>query len=196
MRIVSIRSRPKPVYGVGWNDSDYRTQIRGQPRCPYYVKWSGMLQRCYSIKWQENNPTYKGCLVCEDWLYFSNFRNWMENQNWKDCELDKDILGDGKLYSPTTCAFIPRQVNKFILGVDNVRGELPIGVIARGSKYRASCQNPFNKKQERLGTFCMIEEAALAWRTKKLEHLETLKNMYNLTSEVFEGLKEVIYNRK
>ena len=82
----------KKVYGVGINDADYTikpTIENNRSKCMYYEKWIKMLQRCYSKSYQEKHPSYKGCSVCEEWLTFSNFKAWMETQDWKGKSLDK-----------------------------------------------------------------------------------------------------------
>lgn len=30
--------------------------------------------------------------MADEWNTFSNFKNWMEKQNWEDKQLDKDII--------------------------------------------------------------------------------------------------------
>ena len=74
------------VYGAGINDADYvvvklgTIEVNGVRKrkrvwyCPYYRVWTHMLERCYSDKYQDRKPTYKGCSVSEEWLRFSNFR--------------------------------------------------------------------------------------------------------------------------
>lgn len=87
-----MRKKPKLVYGVGINDADYpttqREKVNGEWkitwRCLYYDRWVSMLTRCYSSKCHEKQPTYKGCSVCDEWLTFSNFRKWMEQQTGRD----------------------------------------------------------------------------------------------------------------
>lgn len=115
------------IYGVGINDSK-STYIEGK-RCKYYVTWKSMLQRCYSLKYKNKNPTYANCSVCDEWLTFSNFKAWMVKQNWEGKDLDKDILIEGnKIYSPETCFFISRRINT-LLNVSKKRiGSLPLGV--------------------------------------------------------------------
>ena len=88
-----------------------------------------MLQRCYSERSKIKNPTYKDCYVCEEWLYFSNFKSWMETQDWKDKHLDKDLLVcSNKVYSPKTCCFVTREINQFLTKSNNSRGSYPLGV--------------------------------------------------------------------
>lgn len=171
------------VYGVGINDADYVTQrnvvVDGRKksvwRCPYYITWRDMLTRCYSEPHQKRCPTYVGCTVAEEWKIFSNFKGWMETQDWEGKQLDKDLLVEGnKRYGPDTCLFIPRLINSFMTDSGAIRGDLPIGARRSRGKYRVDCCNPFTKEQEYLGTFSCPEEAHRAWKAKKAEHARRL----------------------
>lgn len=172
------------VYGAGINDADYATRVRETIEvngvrkqklvwyCPYYRAWKSMIQRCYSTRYQERKPTYKGCSVTEEWLTFSNFKKWMEGQDWEDKQLDKDILFEGnKIYSAETCAFVTKAVNNFTTDRGNDRGEWLIGVSwnKEKSKFTSQCSNPFTKKYEYLGCFTCEEEAHQSWLKRKLE---------------------------
>ena len=175
----------KLVYGVGVNDLPYRTQVwewvtkDGGKRireivfkCPYYSSWNHMLERCYSEKWLESHPTYIGTSVCREWVYASEFKKWMEQQDWEGKCLDKDIIAPGsKLYSPETCAFVLKATNNFVIASDASRGDYPIGVslCKPTGKYRAHCGNPFTEEQEHLGYFLTPGEAHEAWRRRKHE---------------------------
>ena len=174
----------KLVRGVGINDADYVTQrketiiVNGKQKqklvwiCPFYQAWKAMLDRCYSNKLQEQQPTYIGCSVAEEWKTFSNFRAWMAKQDFEGMQLDKDLLIEGnKVYSPETCVFVTREVNMFTIDRGNDRGEFLIGVCwNKGkSKFLANCNNPFTKKREHLGYFDCEQEAHEAWLTRKLE---------------------------
>ena len=142
----------KLVYGVGVNDLDYRTRVYeyvtedGGKKvrkpvfiCKYYAAWKRMLERCYSKKFLESNPSYNGTSVCSEWLSATAFKKWMEQQDWQDKCLDKDIIVPGnRLYSPETCAFVTNATNSFVTASDASRGDYPIGVDLhkRAGKYR------------------------------------------------------------
>ena len=131
-----------------------------------------MLERCFCRKFKERKPTYIGCYVCDDWLVFSNFRSWMEQQDWQGKHLDKDILVVGnKVYSPDTCVFIDAKVNTFPEDHGSARGDYPLGVclVKTNGNFRAKCRNPFTKKTEHLGYFNCPEKAHLAWKKRKHE---------------------------
>ena len=175
----------KLVCGVGINDADYVVEKRKTIRCvdgkikhkrvwicPFYRTWNNMLKRCYSAKYQDRQPTYRGCSVSEEWKRFSNFRAWMEEQDWEGMQLDKDLLFEGnKVYSEDSCVFVTRLVNSFTTDSAASRGEWMIGVYwHKGtSKFRSLCCNPFTKKQEHLGLFTSEQEAHKEWTKRKLE---------------------------
>lgn len=165
----------KLVHGVGVNDAAYNTC--SPTRCKYYTKWVDMLMRCYSEKYQMKNKRYIGCTVCDEWLIFSNFKAWMEKQEWKGKELDKDLLvKDNKIYSPDACCFLERRINAFIVGNINDSGSYWNGY---AKKFQASCRNPFTKRSENLGLFVSDREAKDAWKSKKLEHAIALAGYIN-----------------
>ena len=173
----------KLVYGVGVNDLPYKTQVyeevtkNGSKRtwktiflCKYYAVWKSMLERCYSKKYLETRPSYIGVSACSEWLSATEFKSWMEQQDWNGKCLDKDIIVPGsKLYSPETCAFVLAATNSFVIASDACRGDYPIGVhlFKPTGKYKAQCNNPFTGKIEHLGYFLTQEEAHEAWRKRK-----------------------------
>lgn len=182
---VNIMKPKKLVYGAGINDADYAVKkqetigyVNGKRKqkliwaCPYYQAWKDMLRRCYYTKAQERNPTYIGCTVAKEWHTFSNFKSWMEKQDWEGRQLDKDLLFEGnKIYSAETCVFVMQMVNKFTTDSGASRGEWLVGVDwnKQSEKFRAHCRNPFTNKKEYLGLFTNELQAHQAWRKRKLE---------------------------
>jgi hypothetical protein len=182
-------------YGVGINDADYKVhRWNGRKNvwtCPYYSTWRRMLTRCYSDIYLNKSPSYKGCQVCDSWLRFSNFRSWMENQQWieftddEECniikkQLDKDILSGqkrGKLYSRETCVFVSGRTNSFLIDCKKRRGGAPLGVYINGEKYCAMVRNPFTKKRECLGTFTSPEIAQAFYIAQKKELAQQLAEL-------------------
>lgn len=171
------------ICGVAYNDATYvvtkNTKVDGKFKriwtCPYYSVWFNMIHRCYSKGVGHKN--YLNCIVCDEWLTFSNFKSWMETQDWEGKQLDKDILVKGnRVYDPTHCVFVGQAVNKFILESDKARGLLPIGVYwnKRDQIFQAYCRNPFTSKTIFLGTYDCPEEAHAEWlefKTKMAQQL-------------------------
>jgi len=175
------------VYGKGVNDADYpvyRTgyvYLDGQRqrkvlwKCPYYTKWSKMLERCFSVKRKERYPN-SSPTVCDEWLRFTKFKSWMEPQNWENNHLDKDLLVRGnKHYSPETCCFVSPEINSFI--TDNLakRGEYPLGVSwsKRERRFISQCQDGANGIVY-LGVYKCPNDAHRAWLKFKSERAKKL----------------------
>ena len=171
----TTRQRSTLVYGVGINDATYPTMTTiygGRIRCPVYVVWLSMLKRCYSPKYQQTRPTYKGCSVAPGWHSFMKFREWWLSNYIDGYQLDKDILAPGnKVYSADTCLYVPQWLNLFTVVRNASRGELPIGVSLRKSsnnkQYQAVC-SAGKGKLVHLGLYVTPEEAHGAWLDHKL----------------------------
>ncbi len=165
----------KFVFGNGINDADYKVRVNGK-LCPYYKKWLNMLCRCYDDTYAERNTSYTDCIVCPEWLTFSNFSGWVDgqpNKDWQSSCLDKDLfLKSSKIYSPETCVFVDNKVNSFIVTRKGMRGEYLIGVDYHtlGNKFNSRCNDPFKVNKPYLGLFKTELEAHKAWQAKKHEY--------------------------
>lgn len=127
--LEEMRTKNKLVYGVGVNDYDSDVYNNKIP-LNSYKSWGHMIERCYSPRFQIRNPTYIGCSVCDEWLLFSNFKKWFDENYVDGFALDKDILVEGnKVYSPDTCRFVPQYLNNLLNNRVRVRENLPRGVI-------------------------------------------------------------------
>lgn len=112
------------VYGVGYVGNT-KASINGKHK-PLYKVWNDILARCYSPNSKDyNNYGAAGVIVCDRWLSFENFefdaqflpgyQDMINNPNIP-YHLDKDILQENiptnqKVYSPTTCMWIPASDN-------------------------------------------------------------------------------------
>ena len=197
----------KKVFGVGINDANYTVKIqesyyiegkrkrRTTFECPYYVKWKSMLMRCYSEGYLNKNPTYKDCLVCDEWLTFSNFKSWMETQDWEGKQLDKDLLFRGnRVYSPTTCLFVPKDVNYFMLTCKASRGDTPLGVThCSRTNHIVAYIRDFSGKELNLGVFSSYSSAHFAWLYHKISNCKQLLIKHSSSRDVVKGLTAVLY---
>lgn len=170
----------KLLFGVGVNDAGYTVRKRGKGiernkivwSCPFYDRWFGMMSRCYCQSTQARNPAYIGCSVCPEWHRLSGFREWMQDQDWRDKQLDKDIIFAGnKIYSPETCCFVSRSLNAFLVDSASSRSNFPLGAVwfEQTQRFVAKCKNPFTGKADHLGYFDDPAEAHAAWRKRKHE---------------------------
>ena len=201
-----MKSKNKLLLGVGINDADYSVvryeKVGGKWKvvweCPYYRRWRSMISRCYSKKYQEKQPTYKGCSVCDEWLRFSNFKKWMENQKWENRALDKDFLVEGdKVYSPSTCLFLPSELNKFITTNAASRGIYPLGVyymkkpkhmVNEHSKPYVSQINNQAGRNIYLGIYSTPEEAHQVYLNAKLRYCEEYLEEFKDEPLIVKGL--------
>ena len=127
-------------YGIGYiGDGKYKSRDENKKKTKAYNTWGHMLRRCYDPYYLNEHPTYRDCIVCEEWHNFQNFAKWFY-ENYYECndeqmQLDKDILIKGnKIYSPNTCILVPKRINSLFTKSDALRGEYPIGVYYRFKK--------------------------------------------------------------
>ena len=174
---ASLANR-KPIYGVGINDADYvvTPTINGkQIKCPYYKAWKSMFVRCYSMNCQEKQPTYIGCRVSSKWFLFSSFKKWMELQDWKGKELDKDVMFPGnKIYGPSNCVFVSRKINALLNDCAAAKGAFPIGTSYHKGTGKYTARICKNGNSTPLGYFDKIEEASATYREAKRLHILTI----------------------
>ena len=174
---ISIGLR-RSVCDVGINDANYiiRQMIDGKYEiCPFYQKWTSMLKRCYSEKLQKRQPYYAGCTVSIEWLIFSNFKSWMEKQDWQSKHLDKDILvPHNKVYSHETCLFVTQEINNLLTDSSAARGNLPQGVSFHKRDQIFESQIRRYGKLSFIGRYDTQKEASLAYRKAKSEHIKQI----------------------
>ena len=190
----------KSVFGIGYyggeipkhsTDLDYKC----------WNTWKGMLERCYSDKRIEVQPTYKDCTVCEEWHNYQNFKIWfnenfieLKDKNERVC-LDKDILVKGnKVYSPETCCFVPNEINVLFTKTNKNRGLYPIGVYKKKlRKYVSQCSEKIGKEKKTqiyLGAFTTPEEAFQAYKKHKEQYIKKVADKYKgqIKDNVYEAL--------
>lgn len=171
----------KTIYGVGCiGKGNYKATIKGKAT-KEYVTWASMFERCYSLKYQQREPTYKGCKICDKWMNFQEFGKWFSENYYEIDEqkmhIDKDILIKGnKIYSPLTCVFVPQDINKLFTKADSIRNDLPIGVSAYGLKYRTQYRNKNIVKT--LGYFNTPYEAFLVYKKYKEKLIKETADKY------------------
>lgn len=169
---VSLSLR-KLVSGIGVNDASYIVQPSTNGvvlMCPFYRIWKAILLRCYTST-NKKDPTYVDCYVCDEWIKFSNFKLWMEKQDWIGKEIDKDILIQGnKVYSPDTCLFVSKRINALVTIKKGREGKYKQGVIKLYNKFYARCN--IDGIQIPIGSFYTEGEAFAAYKEVKYKHIK------------------------
>ena len=188
----------KLVLGVGVNDKTRPVFVDGK-KVKEYKLWQDMLTRCFSEKLQTRYPTYKGCNVSDNFLHYSFFYDWCQNQigfgkvdeKGRSWQLDKDLLFVGnKTYSETACVFVPQEINLFFNEYGNARGEYPIGVYfdKQNGKFKARCC--VNGVRRSLGHFNTPQEAFAVYKPFKENLCKqlALKWQHEIDSRLFNAM--------
>lgn len=177
------------VHGVGiYRPGKYKTSHNGKPTKEKQL-WVSMLARCYSHKHHQRYPTYQRCEVSENFKDFQYFAEWCNNQKGfgiSGFQLDKDILGNGLLYSETTCCFVPAKLNAYFK-CSTFKKFYKVGT----GKYTSNCSGTH------LGTFCSEEAAILAYDDYRLGVILNIvqDNINDLDQKVIEFLR-ILCNQK
>lgn len=191
----TVRDRLQPsVFGVGITGK-HPVRENGILTREYYV-WHNMLQRCYSSKLHLSFPTYKDCIVSENFKYFPYFKEWCNKQVGFDTEgwsLDKDILLKGnKIYSEDACCFVPNEINTLIINNKALRGGTPVGVSCAKKAGRYLSKFKKGGANDYLGTFDTPEEAFCVYKREKEKYIKELANKWkdNIDIRVYEALMD------
>ena len=168
-----------------------------------YKAWHAMLVRCYDKNFKSNFVTYECCKVCDEWLYYPNFKKWYD-ENYYEIEgkimcLDKDILvKNNKIYSPETCIFVPNDINVLFVRRETKRGKYPIGVSRMNNKYYININYTFNGFKSKYNyeniMFDTPEKAFYAYKEAKEEYIRYIADQYK--DLIPDKLYEAMYNWK
>ena len=191
-RLGSIRNgevkdpRSPSVFGVGILGTKYPSKVNGR-NTKEYMLWCHMLERCYSDTYQKKKPTYEGCEVSDKFKSYEYFYEWCHKQvgfgnegNENPFNLDKDLLIKGnKVYSESTCVFLPVEINSLLTKSTASRGEHLIGVSWNKKDNAFVARVAKNKgKQEYLGSFKTEIEAFNAYKTAKELYIKEVANKF------------------
>lgn len=199
----SVKSHFTPsVFGKGYIGYEKTIDKNGE-LYDSYIRWTSMLRRCYYYKHLKARPTYRDCYVCTEWLNYSNFKKWYD-ENYYEIEnqtmnLDKDILvKNNKIYSPNTCVFVPTNINTLFTKSNKSRGKYPIGVFFHKdtNKYEAHCSIFYNGKRQNksLGFYNTIEDAFKVYKEIKEAEIKQIADYYK--DKIPDKLYKAMYNYK
>lgn len=204
IRAGSVKNPYYPsVFGVGIIGNIYPTSSDENVPLKEYTTWKAMLNRCYYEKKYNNRTCYDKCTVCDEWLYYDNFYEWLHKQpNFKKLiddgirfDVDKDIIDkNNSIYEPNKCVVVPHYINNIFIKHKQQRGDLPIGVSA-DNRYKPIKYDAFlsrNGIQERIGIFNSVESAFLAYKKEKeiyikqVAQIEFIKG--NITKRCYDAM--------
>ena len=179
--------RSKTVYGVGFSGG--REFNKSNSRKILSI-WSMMLGRWYDDKMRIKNPSYKNCIVSDEWHNYQNYAKWYtSNEFYKvGWEVDKDLRKPGnRIYSEDTCTFVPPEINSFVPKNNIHRGEYPIGVYWHKSSEKFVSRCSIGKHVEYLGSFDCQIKAFNIYKLRKESYAKELAKKYkeNIHNEVF-----------
>lgn len=178
------------VYGKGILDVNFSCK-KDSVTAKAYKVYGSMLGRCYDESHRVYAITYKDCTVCDEWLRFSNFKKWFDENYVEGYALDKDILVKGnKVYSPETCCFVPREINSLLTNRRNHRNGTIGSYKTKSGKFIVHC-NKYGKPNL-VGFFTSEKEAFDAYKKTKESYIKDVaKKYYNegkITERVYDAL--------
>lgn len=168
----NVKDRYLPsVYGIGIIGDKYQVSEGGK-NTKEYILWCHMLERCYSDSYKKKYPTYEGCEVSDNFKSYEYFYEWCNKQigfGIDDFQLDKDLLVKGnKVYSESTCIFLPQEINSLLVKRESMRGKCLIGVSwHKRDKVFTARVNKNKGKLEYLGYYNTELEAFNAYKIAK-----------------------------
>lgn len=188
------------IRGVGYDSKGTHAKVIAGTRkkTKVYQVWSDMIRRGYSAKYKEKHTTYKDVVVCEEWHDLQVFGDWFVLNYKKGFCLDKDILLKGcKVYQPSTCRFIPVNLNLLLTNrVGKSRNTtLPLGVCKGGLRFTAWCNNGKGKTIN-LGTRDTPKEASLVYKGYKEKLIGTLAEVHYLAGDIDLVTRDVLLSYK
>ena len=184
------------VFGVGVLGTKYPSSVNSV-QTKEYTLWCNMLKRCYSDTIKKKQPTYEGCEVSENFKSYEYFYEWCHSQigfGVDGFEIDKDLLIKGnKVYSESTCVFLPSEINTILIKSTASRGKHLIGVCWSKTHKAFMAQVSKNKgKQEYLGCFNTEIEAFNAYKVAKEAFIKEQVNKWKL--QIDERAYEALMN--
>lgn len=187
------------VMGIAYNSGGkHASRINNRTTKPYQT-WRSMLNRCYSDKFHLKQPTYLDCVVCDEWLDFQAFADWMTGSDYHDTDyqLDKDIIVRGsKIYSPDTCSFIPQEINKLLNSRSSAVGVNPLGVTFKKRCKAFVAQLRVNGYKTYLGAFKCPNKAHQAYVVAREAYVKEVANEWRgrIDERVYEALMKWTVN--
>lgn len=184
------------VCGIGYIGEGKYNANENNKKTECYKTWKRMLERCYDETQRHKNPSYSDVTVCKEWHNFQNFAEWYYNNHYEIngeiiC-LDKDILIKGnRIYSPSTCIFVPDKINHIFAGDIN-------GVSWKKESNKWIVRVWVDGKRKYLGLYDNYDDAVKIYKNAKEDYIRnTIISYKNIIPEPhYSILYKVMYNYK
>ena len=167
------------ICGVAVNDI-YLAESKHE-HAELYNVWKSMIERCYKPP-HKRNSYYLQSTVCDEWLKLSGFRDFFDKNYIKGFHLDKDYRVPGnKIYSPSTCLFVPPEINSIIINCGRDKhGKLRgVNYSKKLRKYIANISDRYiSHRRIHIGTYETEEQAEQAYISKKREIIKCIADKY------------------
>lgn len=160
-----------------WNEPTGVINLRESHHSLSGQRWDQIIKRCKKFSVQQiRASSYKG--VCNQFKDFQHFVEWSlleygyqmrDDVTGKFWSIDKDILGNTKVYSEDTCLFVPNKVNVFVSYVHRKDSSLPIGVYFNQERKKYIGQIKIEGKAVNLGASSCPHQAHKLWQARKVE---------------------------
>lgn len=191
--LCGIDKKKRLIRGVAENDTCISRSESS------FKSWNGILKRCFPISEHEKKifRSYSGCKICDDWLKFSNFLKWYQENAVDGYVIDKDLFSspDEKKYSPDTCCFIPKEINN-ALQYKHLRMRKFHNRFYNKSKKTYEAKLNIKGKTVTIGRFNTEEEAINAYIKSKTYYIEQLANEYYSKGLISERVYKQLINFK
>lgn len=176
-----------------WNEPSGEGGVRKKHLSISYQRWCNIKARtCNDDGYLESRPHYVNCK--NEFNGFGEFAEWSSEEvgylstdivggKQKHWHLDKDLIcrRSAKSYSPSTCIFVPQEVNMFTCVRQSARGECPLGVIWHKRDKKFMAQASFGGVNRYLGLFSNSHDAHIAWQKSKISYGKELAGRFYIS---------------
>ena len=151
-------------------------------RCIYFKKayklWIDIITRCIKDK------NYRHVSLSKEWKNFAKFYEWFKNNYVEGWCIDKDLLSNEsyKIYSESTCCFLPNNINIFI-SKKSVKG-----VTYNKKLKKWVSQMNYKNKKIHLGVFDNEFDARTVYLVNKQRKLNEMCKEYNFNENIIEKI--------
>jgi hypothetical protein len=157
-----------------YNDPHKIIEVKrdGHTNHPLYITWHNMIKRCFN-PYPKDKPFYfdKGIKVCERWLGYQGFKNFIKDMGEKPKNTSLDRIDSTKDYSPENCRWANSHLqSKNTRRSINNSSDGVVGVSFVKHRGTWDARIMINRKLILLGTFKEKEDAVTARKKAEIDY--------------------------